>query len=201
MKVSVVIATYNTADYLPRAIRSCYNQSLDKRSFEVIVVNDGSNDGTRTTLIEASRIFDSDMNFKVISLQPNSGVGLACNEGFSNAKAHYVMRLDSDDWMSEKTLEILSLFLDWNKEYDAVACDYLRVDDRENIIAQVNCEEHPIDCGVMYRKDSLGIYSQNRSDNQEISRGLKVLRVPLPLYRYRIREGSLTWKTPAVLNV
>lgn len=44
MKLSIIIPTYNVQDYLERCISSCLNQNIDINSYEIIVVNDGSQD-------------------------------------------------------------------------------------------------------------------------------------------------------------
>ncbi|HEY6329615.1 MAG TPA: glycosyltransferase family A protein [Blastocatellia bacterium] len=85
---SVIIATYNRANLLPRALESVWGQQYT--DFEVIVVDDGSTDGTLAylaTLGERVRIFS----------QTNQGPGAARNLGAKNAQGDYLVFLDSDD--------------------------------------------------------------------------------------------------------
>jgi glycosyltransferase involved in cell wall biosynthesis len=122
------------------------------------------------------------------------GIGYASNEGISKSIGEYTLRVDADDYIHEKLFEVESMFLSMNKEYDAVCCDYLTVDDYENVIQRFNSTESPIACGVMYRKDRLigvGMYDPEFKYNEDKdlrSRFLKeyqIHRIELPLYRYR----------------
>uniref|UniRef100_UPI0040480A9D hypothetical protein n=1 Tax=Rheinheimera sp. TaxID=1869214 RepID=UPI0040480A9D len=58
-------------------------------------------------------------------------------------------------------------YLDVNPQADAVACDYLLLDDHEQIIDRGNCDEKPIACGIMFRKQRLfdiGLYDEDDRD-------------------------------------
>lgn len=90
MRVTVVIATYNRRDQLRRAIDSVLNQT--KQPHEVIVVDDGSCDGTHQML-------QADYADKVkVYHQPNKGVSAARNRGIEEADGEWTAFLDSDDW-------------------------------------------------------------------------------------------------------
>jgi glycosyltransferase involved in cell wall biosynthesis len=101
--VSVVVPAYNAARTLPETVRSVLDQTV--RDIEVIVVDDGSTDGT----VEAAHAID-DRRVTVMS-QPNAGVSAARNTGAQAARGRYVAFLDSDDlWLPhklERQLEIL----------------------------------------------------------------------------------------------
>ncbi|HJU44945.1 MAG TPA: glycosyltransferase family A protein [Vicinamibacterales bacterium] len=90
MLFSVVIPAHNRAHLLPQTLDSVRSQSFT--DFEVIVVDDGSGDGT-------ARYLDSQPGVKSIRL-PRSGAGAARNAGVAAATGDYVAFLDSDDlWM------------------------------------------------------------------------------------------------------
>jgi glycosyltransferase involved in cell wall biosynthesis len=92
--VSVIIPVYNCQAYIAQAVRSALEQ--DHPSKEVIVVNDGSTDGTLAVLREfgdAIRVVD----------QPNGGPPRARNAGLRAARGDYVAFLDADDvWIQGK---------------------------------------------------------------------------------------------------
>ena len=93
--VSVVIPTYNRADYILEAIESVMSQTY--RDFEIVVVDDGSTDDT-------AAIIRAEFSDKVIyHYQPNRGVSHARNTGINIAKGNWIAFLDSDDeWLPEK---------------------------------------------------------------------------------------------------
>ena len=93
-KVSVVIPTYNRAEYVCVAIESVLCQ--DHKCFEVIVVDDGSTDSTREQLSRFSHAVR-------YIYQPNQGVSVARNTGITAARGEWVAFLDSDDeWLPGK---------------------------------------------------------------------------------------------------
>jgi Glycosyl transferase family 2 len=93
-RVSVVIAVYNGAATISRALRSVFEQTFD--DFEIVVVNDGSTDDTASVL---SRYDD---RIRVIT-QPNRGLSAARNAGARASSGEYLAFLDDDDeWMQTK---------------------------------------------------------------------------------------------------
>jgi glycosyltransferase involved in cell wall biosynthesis len=123
------------------------------------------------------------------------------NRAIRAARGKYVVRVDADDYVSHDYLYILQRFLEDNTYMDAVACDYLLVDDSENVIERRDCMEHPIGCGIMFRTDHLieiGSYDDNflmHEDRDLRVRFLKkyaIHRIELPLYRYRRHKDNMT---------
>ena len=96
--VSVVIAAYNAQEYVGQTIRSVLAQSLD--SLELIVVNDGSTDGTG----EVIRRFAGDRRVRVMD-QQNAGCAAARNRGAAQAQGDFISIVDADDVCWPKKLE------------------------------------------------------------------------------------------------
>ena len=90
-KVSVIIATYNTVDYIEECLDSIFSQILD--SIEVIVIDDGSTDNTNEVLSCYKGKYDN----LVTHYQENSGAGNARNYGISIARGEYICFMDPDD--------------------------------------------------------------------------------------------------------
>ena len=88
MLFSVIIPAYNRIDFLPRTLQSVWRQTF--KDFEVIVVDDGSTDGTMDFL-------NSLAHRLTILSQPNKGPGAARNLGANRARGDYLAFLDSDD--------------------------------------------------------------------------------------------------------
>ncbi len=100
-KVTVIIPTYNRAYILSQAIESVLAQTMG--DFELIIVDDGSADGTT----EIVRGF-SDSRIRYIQ-QANAGPGMARNRGVAEATSQYVSFLDSDDlWTPDKLSSCLT---------------------------------------------------------------------------------------------
>lgn len=94
MNISVVIPSYNRKEFLKRSIDSAINQT--KKPFEIIVVDDGSTDGTETMI-------KSDYDFVKFIKQKNKGVSAARNIGIKVSIGEWICFLDSDDeWKKDK---------------------------------------------------------------------------------------------------
>ena len=100
--VSVIVPTFNRRPMLDEAVESVLAQSF--RNFELIVVDDGSTDGT------ASELAKYGSRLRLIS-QPRKGVAAARNQGVKIAQGKYVAFLDSDDLWLAKKLEIQTAFM------------------------------------------------------------------------------------------
>lgn len=196
MLISVLIPAYNAEKYLSRCLRSLHHQSLPQTEYEVILVNDGSDD--RTSFIAAQ--FAGWIEY--IELPENRGLPFALNHALRAAQGKFVVRVDADDYVNTHFLLFLTQALLTNPNHDAVCCDYLRVDDMENEFARKNAVEEPIGCGIIFDKDdlkSLGGYNHEFKINEEkelirrfTQSGKTLMRLPLPLYRYRNVEDSLS---------
>ncbi len=192
--ISVVIPVYNQEKYVERCLRSVFNQNIDKDLYEVIVVNDGSTDNSLKILEKYSDLIN------LINHEKNKGLPSALNNGIQSCKSKYVVRVDSDDYVNSNFLNFLYSYISIN-EVDAVACDYLLVDENENIISKKNCNTDPIGCGIMFQYDhliNLGLYNENFLINEEIefrnrfTKNYKINRLEIPLYRYRQHDTNIT---------
>jgi glycosyltransferase involved in cell wall biosynthesis len=97
---SVLICTYNRADLLKQTLESLCHQTLDKSLFEVVIVDDGSQDSTR----EIALSFESRLPLNY-SYQRNSGVASARNHALFLSKGDIVFFLDDDDIAAPSLLE------------------------------------------------------------------------------------------------
>src|SRR5262249_36588501 len=97
--VSVIVPVYNGERSIDETLSSALGQSY--RSIEVIVVDDGSRDGTRA-LVEARARLDSRIR---VADQPNRGVAAARNHAVSIARGDFIAPLDADDLWDPTKLE------------------------------------------------------------------------------------------------
>lgn len=195
VQVSVILPVYNQEQYIGRCIRSLLKQTLHEDDYELILINDGSTDSTDEVL----KPFMGDI--KYIRNEQNIGLPASLNIGIKNSKGQFIVRVDADDYVHWDYLKILTLHLQLNHNIDAIACDYLVVNDQQDVLDQVNCSEKPIGCGIMFRINKIveiGLYSEEfllREDEDLRIRFLKkftISRVQLPLYRYRQHKNNLT---------
>lgn len=114
--VSIAIPTYNSESTLQLAVKSCLAQTYSP--IEIIVVDDGSTDGTLLWLNELKLIYNQ---IRVITI-PHSGVTTAFNTGIENATGDYISRMDADDLMFPEKIEKQVAFLEQHPEVDVVSC-------------------------------------------------------------------------------
>lgn len=97
--ISVVIPLYNKAECISRTIESVLSQTYEE--FEIIVVNDGSTDGSVNIVSQLK-----DDRIRIVQ-KPNGGVSSARNLGVQSAKYDWIVFLDADDVMLPNNLDIL----------------------------------------------------------------------------------------------
>ncbi len=119
-KISVIVAAYNAERYIGRCLDSILAQTMS--DFEVIVVNDGSTDGTPAILDEYAA---KDPRARVIH-KPNGGVASARQAGLDAAQGEYTIHADSDDWVEPEMLEEMYAAACANHS-DMVFCDFYEI--------------------------------------------------------------------------
>ena len=110
-KVTVIIPAYNIEALLPRCVESLVHQTYPSEKLEIIVVDDGSKDGTGKV---ADSLADKYKNVHVYH-QENAGSSAARNNGLSHATGDFIGFVDSDDYVDEHMVEVLMDAID---EYD-----------------------------------------------------------------------------------
>ena len=99
VEISVILPIYNCERYIEKSINSILNQTFE--DFEIICVDDGSNDNTPEIL---NRMASSDSRIKVYS-QENQGASVARNNALKEVTGNYVYFFDADDYLVEEGLE------------------------------------------------------------------------------------------------
>lgn len=133
IEVSVIIPSYNNRDYLVNTIQHLTRQDLPRRSFEIIVVDDGSDDGTRATIEEWTNQHRDELNFKYIYSprskprkmgDANYRAGISRNLGVKNANGRILCFLDSDILTPAN---FLSDLIEKHRHYDVIQCKRLNL--------------------------------------------------------------------------
>lgn len=159
-KVSVIIPVYNTAPYLHEALESITMQTL--KELEIIIVNDGSTDGSGEIIREAAR---KDERIKVYE-QENQGQSIARNVGLDHAIGEYIYFMDSDDLLALNALKIC---------YDY--CEQLQLD-FVFFDGDILCEEGQNPLSWDYHRT--GRYEENK-----IYQGISLMNTMLDNYTHR----------------
>ena len=118
MRFSIVIPVYNVERFLAKCLDSALNQSFS--DYEIVAVNDGSTDSSRTIL---SQYEAANTKIKVID-QENKGLGGARNTGIQYAAGEFLIYLDSDDYIPSNMLEEINSYLqEYNLDILAFDCN------------------------------------------------------------------------------
>lgn len=113
--VTVIIPCYRCANTIERSVESVYNQSF--RPAEVILVEDGSQDGTLCTITQLVNNYEKGW-LKVIALPSNIGAASARNIGWSNATKEFVALLDADDTWHPNKIQVQYTFMSHYRDVD-----------------------------------------------------------------------------------
>jgi glycosyltransferase involved in cell wall biosynthesis len=203
-EVSVVIPSYNCSEFLPEAVDSVFNQSL--QDLELIVVDDGSTDNTRDVV----RKFSSDTRLRYV-YQENRGLPGARNRGVAEAHGSFVAVLDGDDTLEKNALELMHSSI---KASNATWCviDITKFWGRQaehqqsripaDELMTAILREDFIRRGMFFRRDALlrvGMWDEKMKNREDWDLNIRLIQrdepfvyLPLPLYRYRWRSGSIT---------
>jgi glycosyltransferase involved in cell wall biosynthesis len=155
---------------------------------EIIISDDCSTDNSLSVIKKYSE--------EIILIENKTNLGLpeSINTAIKISKGRYIMRLDSDDYIARIFVQIHAIFLELNRNIDAVSSDYNIVDDNENIIERKYAKTDFIACGIIFRRKvlfDLGLYNTDfkyREGHELMTRFLKnnfkVGYSNFPLYKY-----------------
>lgn len=219
--LSIIVPAYNVESYIRECLDSVFdNLSADnENNVEVIVINDGSLDGT----LDIVREYNKEHPLILID-QKSTGVSNARNCGMRVASGKYLMFVDSDDYLVSDSLDKLLAFLTENEDAEIVEYDFYEFVNANNKLKDMH-EMPSVVCGrgeeiyASWVNDSFfrhlvwtkivlrdlvitndvffyeGIIHEDEEWTPRIfAYAKKVLYLPLHVYTYRIREGSLTSK-------
>jgi GT2 family glycosyltransferase len=117
--VSIIIVSYNTKEYLKKCIDSMIESIGERLTYEIIVVDNKSNDGTAEELSKQKERFK---NLTTIENSKNVGFSKANNIGVKKAKGRYILFLNPDTVVYKETIYHMVKFMDENKKAGAATC-------------------------------------------------------------------------------
>lgn len=115
-KVTILTATWNRRQLLPRLYESLVEQEVTPDSFEWLIVDDGSEDGTIDFLKELTKA--SPFQVRVLR-QKNSGKCVALNLGASSAQGRWIVVVDSDDFLMPQSLKNIFSVIEESIKFNA----------------------------------------------------------------------------------
>jgi glycosyltransferase involved in cell wall biosynthesis len=204
--VSVVIPTYNRRHLIGRALQSVFDQTV--QDFEVLVVDDGSTDGTPETVAALG-----DPRVKILRHAANRGAQAARNTGIRAAIGQYVAFLDSDDtWMRDKLERQLACFATAKPDLGVVHAPCLvQADDaslaravdvpplRGVVYAELLASPGPVFPALLVRREcfeDIGLLDESLPAYQEWDTVIRLARryafdwVPVPLVTYHLHAAD-----------
>lgn len=207
--ISIVLPTYNGADYLEESIKSVVGQTLN--DWELIIVDDCSTD--KTPMI-ANFYSSEDSRIKVIHNETNKKLPASLNIGFSVAKGNFLTWTSDDNKYYPKALDTMKRYLEDNPSCPMVCADMEIIDNRGMTIGDFEkyssvgmYYDNSVGACFMYRrevKDAVGNYDENGFGVEDYDYWLRILEkcgnieyIDEKLYSYRVHGGSLTatrWK-------
>ena len=218
MLLSIIIPVYNVEQYLKECLDSIFIHQKISYPIEIIVVNDGSTDGSLNILYEYKKCYD----FKLIN-QENRGLSLARNIGIEISNGKYLLFMDSDDYLIPYTLDKLLKILS-DKDIDLIEFNYKIFNQTDKNLKHKNKITNVVsgsgqDLFGVWEKSGFyrptvwtkavsremvvsnklyfypGIYHEDEEWSPKLFAYAKtVTYFPLCVYVYRIREGSCTSK-------
>ncbi len=127
--LSIIVPVYNVEKYLSKCLDSLLAQDIPVSDYEIIIVNDGSTDGS---LVIAESYCQTNSNIRVIS-QSNKGLGGARNTGIRSSEGKYLFFVDSDDTIQKNTLKPLLECME-SKKPEVLRFNHEAVDEDGKII-------------------------------------------------------------------
>lgn len=205
-RVSIVLPTYNHLQFLPQAIQSVLEQTYT--DFELIIVNDGSTDGTRDFLdrIKNPRI-------RVIH-QENQRLPRALNAGFNAARGELLTWISADNYCAPIFLEAMVGAFDAHPEAGLVVSAFAWLDSEGRITGVRRDQDlslpsllraNPAIAAFLYRRscrEIVGDYEPAIEGAEDWDMWIRLIErfpvvyVPEILYYYRLHEDSMTRRIP-----
>ncbi len=219
-KVSIIIPAYNVERYISDCLDSVINQTYP--NIEIILVNDGSRDGTALICEEYAK---KDSRIIYIN-QQNQGVSTARNNALELVTGEYVLFLDSDDWLEVNAIELLLLnmgdldilqfdmirYINGNRVSKKFPTETSKLFNKQEIISNVIFPEKfekkngyygdsRTVGGKLYKTEviknirfnsKLKFYEDGEFLIKALFPDIKFKAIDLKIYHYRINDGSCT---------
>lgn len=116
MKCSFIIPVYNSEKYIKKCLNSILKQDSYNIKFEIIIIDDGSTDGTANIICDIQKKYPKIIRYYY---QKNLGVSISRNKGIKKSRGKYIVFVDSDDELSDSFFKIINTTLK-KENYDII---------------------------------------------------------------------------------
>lgn len=163
--VSFIVPAYNAEKTIERAIKSILNQQETNLKFEIVIINDGSNDATDSVvnkIISEEVLIDKNIEnnkAKIIYYtQANMGLSQARNVGVQKSNGDYIIFVDSDDYISQYLLHDIEEYI--NANVDLIKWNPVYMDEKGKETGKEPCYPFDVKTGIegfnyLFGKDKL----------------------------------------------
>ena len=204
INVSFIITNYNYESFVEKCILSCLTQEKTDLTYEVIIVDDGSNDDSLLTINQ----YDKCRIIKSV----NAGVEKAANLGIECANGIFVVRVDADDLVSPLYLHHVQRFMHY--DVDVLYGDYTEIDQFDQTLGIVKLPDYDptevlsrgdfLATGTLMKRDTvrrLGSYNSRFKNNglesyeliiKMISSGSHFMKINENIFYYRHHDKNMS---------
>ena len=208
-KISVLMAVHNGMPYLLESLDSLLNQTFS--DFELVIINDGSTDGTSRVLREYA---EKDSRIIIITNDTKRTLPVSLNIGLEHCRGKWIARMDSDDVAHPDRLKVQLSLLENNSKIGLCGTDTVNIDETGNVIGSIQhqrddkmirfmlpflcCFVHP---SVMFNRElvlNAGGYDESMWTGQDYELWSRIIQetrtanIPMQLLRYRMHNSSMT---------
>lgn len=210
--LSIIIPVYNVEKYIGRCIESCLKQDLPRDEYELLIVNDGSQDGSMDVVI---KFVSQHNNIRIIE-QENAGLSAARNTGIKEAKGEYLWFVDSDDDIKADILKQL-VYKAYSKRLDVLCFGINVIKENETCVYSIYAEKEDFvydgvnyiskvimpasACVALYRRKFLldndlcfkvGVVHEDQEFTPRVyCMAKRISYINVPAYNYWVRNGSI----------
>ena len=209
-KVSIIICTYNRADYISHTLNSILAQTY--QSYEVIVIDDASTDDTEEII---KKYLSLEKRIKYFKNEKNLGIPKSRNKGVVLSQGEYIAMLDSDDyWLSAEKIAKQIEVLDSDKELGLIGTGIICIDENDQEIKKdifaiedyeirerILAKNQFMQSSVVFRKDAYkvaGGYQEKFTVCEDLDLWLaigskyKFANIIEPMVAYRLHSGGIS---------
>ena len=190
--LSFIVPVYNAEKYLRCCLDSLLEQDVSKEEYEILCINDGSQDGSLQILQEYAEKYS---NIVVID-KPNEGVSATRNLGIEKAQGEYIWFIDADDWIARNCLGyIFDIIKTHNVSVVQLQYDYITAEWRVQQCQTYVAEKEKLQCEILKEIQPNGVCWSILKTKLLIENNLRFLHTSTAFLRFIISQLSVFFKT------